>query len=352
MIQSIAPQNMTAMPDAAPAAQAADAPADGAGFAALLAQIAPVTGEVAAQVGTAPQVDATDKTDSDSEPTSESETACENGVKTADMQGLLALIPPLLDNQTAQGKAQPPLPDDASSIDVGSVQGADIKIAAKDAPQIARHVETDGSDTPDKSLSVDQTATNGTLTEAQAASAKTATPAPVVVASAAAASAAPQNPTPSAAQPPVHQVPQPLPARPERMGNDVGIEIARQVEGGRTQFSLRLDPPELGRIEVKLEMAADGQVRGVVSADNAHTYDLLRRDADNLARALADAGLKADSNALRFDLRQGGSQGQAHAFAPSSQSRDGQPNAAYDDAQIFELPRSARRHRGALDLSA
>src|SRR3546814_8125142 len=59
-----------------------------------------------------------------------------------------------------------------------------------------------------------------------------------------------------------------------------------------------------------MRFGEDGRLRAVIAADNPHTFDLMRRDADTLTRALADAGIKADPQDLRFDLRQGSSHDQ------------------------------------------
>src|SRR3546814_19003249 len=59
-----------------------------------------------------------------------------------------------------------------------------------------------------------------------------------------------------------------------------------------------------------MRFGEDGRLRAVIAADNPHTFDLMRRDADTLTRALADAGIKADTQDLRFDLRQGSSHDQ------------------------------------------
>ncbi|MEP7031704.1 MAG: flagellar hook-length control protein FliK, partial [Pseudolabrys sp.] len=66
---------------------------------------------------------------------------------------------------------------------------------------------------------------------------------------------------------------------------------------------IRLDPPELGRIEVRLHVDRDGNVTSRMIADRADTLDLLRRDASGLERALQDAGLKTTNSGLQFSLR-------------------------------------------------
>ncbi len=83
----------------------------------------------------------------------------------------------------------------------------------------------------------------------------------------------------------------------------LAIEIAGKALAGRNRFEIRLDPPELGRIEVRLDVDRDGNVTSRLTVDRADTYDLLRRDAAGLERALQDAGLKTADNGLQFSLR-------------------------------------------------
>jgi hypothetical protein len=92
--------------------------------------------------------------------------------------------------------------------------------------------------------------------------------------------------------------------------SSVAIEITNQALAGKNHFEIRLDPPELGRIEVRLDVDRDGNVTSRMIADRADTLDLLRRDASGLERALQDAGLKTADNSLQFSLRDHSSQQQ------------------------------------------
>ena len=105
---------------------------------------------------------------------------------------------------------------------------------------------------------------------------------------AAAAPAAPPPPTTQAAAVPLA---------------GVAIQIASVVQAGTYHFEIRLDPPELGRIEVRLAVDRDGHTTTSLIADRSDTLDLLRRDASGLERALHDAGLKTADNSLQFCLR-------------------------------------------------
>lgn len=83
----------------------------------------------------------------------------------------------------------------------------------------------------------------------------------------------------------------------------IAIEISNQLRDGSNRFDIRLDPPDLGRIDVRLDVDRSGQVTSRLVVEKSETLDLLRRDAQQLERALQDAGLKTGDNGLQFSLR-------------------------------------------------
>jgi flagellar hook-length control protein FliK len=83
----------------------------------------------------------------------------------------------------------------------------------------------------------------------------------------------------------------------------IPIAIVAHAEAGEKRFEIRLDPPDLGRIEVQLNVDSSGRATSHLIVDRADTLDLLRRDAPALERALQSAGLTTDQGALQFSLR-------------------------------------------------
>jgi hypothetical protein len=83
----------------------------------------------------------------------------------------------------------------------------------------------------------------------------------------------------------------------------LALTIASQARAGHSRFDIQLDPAELGRIDVRLSIDRHGAVTSHVVVEKAETLDLLRRDAQQLQRALDDAGLKTGSGGLQFSLR-------------------------------------------------
>jgi len=98
----------------------------------------------------------------------------------------------------------------------------------------------------------------------------------------------------------------PTPMPPRLITNQVAVQIQKAVGDGNDRISIQLKPAELGKVEVRLDVASDGRVSAVITAHRADTLDLLQRDARILQNALQDAGLQADSNSLSFELKGNG----------------------------------------------
>lgn len=90
----------------------------------------------------------------------------------------------------------------------------------------------------------------------------------------------------------------------------VPIEIAAAIRAGRSRFDISLDPAELGRIDVRINVDRNGQVTSHLTVEKPETLQMLRQDAPQLQRALDDAGFKTGSNGLSFSLRDQNSSGQ------------------------------------------
>jgi flagellar hook-length control protein FliK len=120
-------------------------------------------------------------------------------------------------------------------------------------------------------------------------------------------------------------------------------EIIRRFDGGNTRFEFRLDPPELGRVEIKLEVTRDHRVSAVISADNPAALSDLARHARELEQSLQSAGLDLSENGLSFDLREGGDEaGDTSGDAGKSRSHS---DGAENDALSTNTPQTARLER-------
>ncbi|WP_456636074.1 flagellar hook-length control protein FliK [Bradyrhizobium sp. USDA 10063] len=90
----------------------------------------------------------------------------------------------------------------------------------------------------------------------------------------------------------------------------LAMEIAASAKNGKSRFEIRLDPPELGRIDVRIHVDNNGQVTSHLTVERPETLQMLRQDANQLQRALDNAGLSTGNSGLQFSLRDQSSSGQ------------------------------------------
>ena len=94
--------------------------------------------------------------------------------------------------------------------------------------------------------------------------------------------------------------------------DQVNVQISKAIASGMDKITVQLRPAHLGRVDVHMEMASDGRVTAVVTADNKDTLDLLKQDSRELERAMREAGLQMNSGDLSFNLRENGQQAQGN----------------------------------------
>ncbi|GLH79706.1 flagellar hook-length control protein [Bradyrhizobium sp. SSBR45G] len=90
----------------------------------------------------------------------------------------------------------------------------------------------------------------------------------------------------------------------------LAIEIAASALNGKSRFEIRLDPAELGRIDVRIDVDRNGQVTSHLRVEKPETLAMLQQTAPQLQQALQDAGLKSNNSGLQFSLRDQNSSGQ------------------------------------------
>jgi flagellar hook-length control protein FliK len=106
----------------------------------------------------------------------------------------------------------------------------------------------------------------------------------------------------------------------------IGFHIAKAVDQGINRMSIRLDPAELGRVQIQLEVGGDGRVQAMIMADKQDTLDLLQKDAKMLEKVMKDAGLETSSEDLSFSLHQGSQ----NSWASNKSSNFGNPDQETD----------------------
>jgi len=145
--------------------------------------------------------------------------------------------------------------------------------------------------------------------------------APADGASIAATNGAAQNGPPVSA----NQIPvtlQVAPASPNAVldTNALAVSIATKSKDGSRQFDIRLDPAELGRVDVRITVDESGKAQAALSVEKPQTLELLQKDSSHLETALKDAGLDLSQNGLNFSLKGQQQQG-GNGNAPSPRGR-------------------------------
>jgi hypothetical protein len=103
---------------------------------------------------------------------------------------------------------------------------------------------------------------------------------------------------PAVHRPPAH-APQPFaPVAPQALADQITLAIGRAND---RSVEIRLDPPELGRLQIQLNPTEAG-LQVLVLAERPETHDLLRRHAELLARDLGGAGFRD----VQLDFAAGG----------------------------------------------
>lgn len=110
--------------------------------------------------------------------------------------------------------------------------------------------------------------------------------------------------------------------------NTLAAHIAQQAQNGVKRFDIRIDPPELGRLEIRLDVTREGQVTTHLVVERSETLDFLQRDARNLERALQNAGLDLSKDGLSFSLKD---QGAAAGGGDGTEADEARSNPGGED---------------------
>jgi hypothetical protein len=110
--------------------------------------------------------------------------------------------------------------------------------------------------------------------------------------------------------------------------------ILDKLEGQATRFDLQLDPHGLGKVDVSVEIGADGKLTAQLGFDNAVGLSELRGRAQELRSALEQAGFNLAEGALSFDF---------NGERRQQQATDGQSDRTEQAGKAFA------RAQGALD---
>lgn len=119
-------------------------------------------------------------------------------------------------------------------------------------------------------------------------------------------------------------------ATPRMVNEQITIAINKNIVNGQNNFSIRLNPAELGKIDIKLEFLADGKMQAAMIVENEKTLTMLQRDQGALDKALQDAGINLADKNMSFSLMKQNQENNAPQFAGNNVSSN-------DDADLENL---------------
>lgn len=86
----------------------------------------------------------------------------------------------------------------------------------------------------------------------------------------------------------------------------VAATLTKNAQTGESKnMTLRMDPPELGKIEIQMHFTKDKSVKTHMIFEKPETMLMMQRDQHALERAMQQAGLDAGGNSLSFELSSG-----------------------------------------------
>jgi len=80
------------------------------------------------------------------------------------------------------------------------------------------------------------------------------------------------------------------------------MRFAKQAANGARRFEIRLDPAELGRVDVRVEINNDGVAHARLLVERPEALAELMRHARSLEREMAEAGIDLADDGLKFEL--------------------------------------------------
>lgn len=128
-------------------------------------------------------------------------------------------------------------------------------------------------------------------------------------------------------------------AQPHPATQMVAATLQKAARAGQTtHINIQLDPPELGRIEVRMQFDKNNILKATLMAEKPETHMMMQRDSQILERALQEAGIETDGD-ISFELaqdRQDFNQNGSHdGQGPYGRSRDDGENAENAEDVIY-----------------
>ena len=124
-----------------------------------------------------------------------------------------------------------------------------------------------------------------------------------------------------------------------------GLQTLSRMADGNRQLVMRLDPAELGRVQIAIDQPKDGPASVVLTVERPETLLLVLRDQTGLHQALERAGVAADGRTINIQL----APPRADPQPTSQQGGDGQPGGGALDLDARQGGRFTRHDPGFAD---
>ena len=137
---------------------------------------------------------------------------------------------------------------------------------------------------------------------------------------------------------------------------------------GTPSVTVRLRPPELGQVQIRIDQATGGAAHINITTDRPETLRLLQHDEPRLQQALDQAGVLSTGRTVSFQVvtqeqnvvtafrpesitQDSRDSGQGQSGGPWRQNEDAQRDSGHGSTPDRGQPR-ARRFRAGLDITA
>ena len=135
--------------------------------------------------------------------------------------------------------------------------------------------------------------------------------------------------------------PPPPPPKPPAPVEQVAVQIKKAIGEGADKINIKLQPANLGKVEVRMEIGKDGVLTANVIAEKPETLELLQRDVRGLEKVLQEGGLKTDTQSFNFSLKEHAQQQAANRREETNEQPDNNSqNSNEEEAEDAETTAS------------
>lgn len=120
---------------------------------------------------------------------------------------------------------------------------------------------------------------------------------------------------------PIGEAPLPVRGSPETVAQ-LAAQIIKKLEGRSTHFDVELNPAGLGKVNVSIEIGAQGKMTAAMSFDTPQAAAELRGRSGELQKVLEQAGFDLSGGGLSFDVAGDRGQGRGDLNQQQQQQQD------------------------------